>query len=94
MSAGAVLSCAGPQTARGRRVIGDGGFAGMRLSQVMPALPPIGPRRNTGLQPRHPAADPPSAGAAYAKCQPVIFSCSKHTAGQPGGCCKSMAKVL
>ncbi|DBA97276.1 TPA: hypothetical protein ACH3X1_015021 [Trebouxia sp. C0004] len=40
-------SPSGPQTARGRRAVGDGGFAGMRLSQVMPALAPLGPRRLT-----------------------------------------------
>ncbi|KAA6427429.1 MAG: hypothetical protein FRX49_02092 [Trebouxia sp. A1-2] len=40
-------SPSGPQTARGRRAVGDGGFAGMRLSQVMPALPPLQPRRHT-----------------------------------------------
>ncbi|KAL0054876.1 hypothetical protein WJX82_003653 [Trebouxia sp. C0006] len=47
-------SPSGPQTARGRRAVGDGGFAGMRLSQVMPALAPLGPRRHTNTSP-HPS---------------------------------------
>jgi len=62
-------ACVGPQTARGRRAIGDGGFAGMRLSQVMPALAPMGPRRHTNTTPHPPASEHRSSGA-FVLCMP------------------------
>ncbi len=62
-------ACAGPQTARGRRAVGDGGFAGMRLSQVMPALAPLGPRRHTNTSP-HPSPSERRSSGACVLCMP------------------------
>ncbi len=62
-------ACVGPQTARGRRAVGDGGFAGMRLSQVMPALAPLGPRRHTNITP-HPSASERRSSGAFVLCMP------------------------
>lgn len=62
-------ACVGPQTARGRRAVGDGGFAGMRLSQVMPALPPLGPRRHTNT-PLHPSPSERRSSGALVLCMP------------------------
>jgi len=62
-------ACVGPQTARGRRAVGDGGFAGMRLSQVMPALAPLGPRRHTNISP-HPSASERRSSGAFVLCMP------------------------
>lgn len=58
-----VTGCAVPRTARGRRAVGDGGFAGMRLSQVMPALPPIVPRRQSDTHSHAPASEQQPEGA-------------------------------
>lgn len=62
-------ACVGPQTARGRRAVGDGGFAGMRLSQVMPALPPLQPRRHTDTNLHLSQSERRSSGA-FVLCMP------------------------